>query len=232
VNSGEIITQVKAILKASWQLDPARTVPELERVKLAGNHGVEIDAAVLYADMADSTKLVDGFKATFAGEIYKSFVYGVCKVIGSESGEVTAFDGDRVMGVFMGATKNSDAARCALKINYLVRQINTAISAQYPNTSYSLSHTIGIDTSRLLVAKTGVRDYNDLVWVGPSANYAAKMATINDPGFPTFISEATYNALHTSVKFSGGTPKVDIWERRSWQATGKTVYRSSYWWQF
>ncbi len=232
MNSGEIITQVKAILKASWKLDPARTVPELERVKLAGNHGVEIDAVVLYADMADSTKLVDKFKAPFAAEIYKSFVYGVCKVVGSESGEVTAFDGDRVMGVFMANGMNSNAARAALKINYLVRQINAAISGEYPNTSYTLGHTVGIDTSKLLVAKTGVRDSNDLVWVGPAANYAAKMAAFNDPGFPTFISEATYKQLHPSVRMSGGTPNVDIWERRSWQATGKTVYRSSYWLKF
>jgi class 3 adenylate cyclase len=231
MKSSEIIAQVQSILSANWQLDPARTVPELERIKLRGNHGVQIDGTVLYADMTDSTKLVDTFKAEFAAELYKSFLYGACKVISAEEGEVTAFDGDRVMAVFMGEMKNTNAAKCALKINYLVRQINGAIAAQYPNTSYKLAHTIGIDTSKLLVAKTGIRDYNDLVWVGTAANYAAKMAAFNDVGFPTYISEATYGKLNESAKL-GGTNKANMWEKRTWTATGKTVYRSSYWWPF
>lgn len=231
MKSSDILAEVKNILRNSWQLDPARTVPELERVKLRGNHGLQIDGTVLYADMADSTKLVDTFKAEFAAEIYKAFLYGACKVISAEDGDVTAFDGDRVMAVFMGQIKNTNAAKCALKINYLVRQINGAIAAQYPNTSYRLAHTIGIDTSKLLVAKTGIRDNNDLVWVGPAANYAAKMAAFNDAGFPTYISEATYKKLNESAKL-GGTNKADMWERCTWTATGKTVYRSSYWWSF
>jgi class 3 adenylate cyclase len=231
MKSSDIIAEVESILRARWQLDPARTVPELERVKLRGNHGVQIEGAVLYADMADSTKLVDTFRAEFAAEIYKSYLYGACKVIGAEAGEVTAFDGDRVMGVFVGQLKNTNAVKCALKINYLVRQINGAIAAQYPNTSYKLAHKIGIDTSKLLVAKAGVRDNNDLVWVGPAANYAAKMAALSESGFPTYISEATYNMLNESAKL-GGTNKASMWEKRTWTATGKTVYRSSYWWPF
>jgi len=231
MKSSDIIAEVQNILRATWQLDPARTVPELERVKLKGNHGVQIEGTVLYADMAESTTLVDTFKGEFAAEIYKSFLYGACKVIGAEAGEVRAFDGDRVMGVFMGDMKNTNAAKCALKIHYLVRQINGAIAAQYPNTSYKLAHTIGIDTSKLLVVKTGVRDNNDLVWVGPAANHAAKMAALNDVGFPTYISEATYNKLNESAKL-GGTNRANMWEKRTWPATGKTVYRSSYWWPF
>ena len=33
---------------------------------------------------------------------------------------------------------------------------------------------LGIDTSKLFVARTGIRKSNDLVWVGRAANYAAK----------------------------------------------------------
>ena len=118
-----------------------------------------------------------------------------------------------------------------MKINYLVRQINGAIAAQYSKTSYKLAHTIGIDTSKLLVAKTGIRDYNDLVWVGAAANYAAKMAAFNDPGYPTYISEATYKKLNESAKFKDQN-KQSMWEKRTWTATGKTVYRSNFWWTF
>lgn len=181
--------------------------------------------------MADSTKLVDNFKRPFAAEIYKSYLLAACRVIVAEGGEVTAFDGDRVMAVFTGKLKNTDAVKCALKINYVVRQINASIVAQYPNTSFTLAHAVGIDTSELLIAKTGIRNYNDLVWVGPAANYAAKMANVNDPGFPTWITEAVYTRLHESARL-GGTNKANMWEKCTWTATGRTIYRSSYWWTF
>ncbi|MCZ2157635.1 MAG: hypothetical protein LC114_27685 [Bryobacterales bacterium] len=225
----EILQEIRSILRAQWDLQDGRTVPELERIRLKGNHGIEIEGTVLYADLADSTKLVDKFKAEFSAEIYKSFLYGACKVLSTGGGEVTAFDGDRVMAVFIGKMKNTYAATCALRINYLVRQINAAISAQYPNTSFSMRHAIGVDTSKLLVTKTGIRDYNDLVWVGPAANYAAKMAAFNDAGNSTYISEAVYKKLNDSAKLSGS---VDMWEKRTWTDTGKTVYRSGYYWEF
>lgn len=231
MKSTEILTVVQDILRSPWDTKPGRTVPELERVKLGGNHGIAIEGTVLYADMADSTKLVDGFKAEFAAEIYKSFLYAACKAITSEDGQITAFDGDRVMAVFMGDTKNSNAVKCALKINYLVRQINAAIKAQYTNTSFAMGHAVGIDTSKLMAAKTGIREYNDLVWVGSAANYAAKMANVNDPGYPTWISEAVYSRLSDASKF-GGKNKQNMWEKATWNATGKTIYRSNYWWSF
>jgi hypothetical protein len=69
MKSTDIVSEVQGILRAVWQLDSARTVPELERLRLRGNHGVRIDGTVLYADMTDSTKLVDGFKAELAAEL-------------------------------------------------------------------------------------------------------------------------------------------------------------------
>ena len=93
MNSSKIIGEVKTILKSPWQLDPGRTVPDLERVGLKGNHGIQLEGTVLYADMADSTKLVDTFKSEFAAEVYKAFLLGACRVISAESGDITAFDG-------------------------------------------------------------------------------------------------------------------------------------------
>jgi class 3 adenylate cyclase len=71
--------------------------------------------------------------------------------------------------------KNTRAARVSLKINHCVRNIiNPAAKAQYSEADFVLQQTVGIDTSKLLVARTGVRGANDLVWVGRAANYAAK----------------------------------------------------------
>ena len=87
------------------------------------------------------------------------------------------------MAVYLGDGKNSSAARTALKINWTVKNVvNTAIKKQYPNTSYSVAHAVGIDTGKLFVARTGIRGSNDLVWVGRAANYAAKLCDLRDEG--------------------------------------------------
>jgi class 3 adenylate cyclase len=231
MNSAEILTDVKAIFRAAWKRSPGIKVPDIERVALTGNQGIELDGTVLYADMADSTKLVESYKDEFAAEIYKAYLLSACRIINGEGGAITAFDGDRVMAVFVGDRKNTQAATSALKINFIVKEINTAIRGQYPNSSFTLAQCVGIDTSPLLVAKTGIRDNNDLVWVGTAANHAAKLSSLNEPGYPSFITEPVYKKLADAAKF-GGTPRVDMWEKRTWTATGRTIYRSSYWWSF
>jgi hypothetical protein len=48
---------------------------------------------VLYADLADSTKLVDEYQRPFAAEIYKTFLHCAGKIIRAEDGTITAYDG-------------------------------------------------------------------------------------------------------------------------------------------
>src|SRR5207248_4620847 len=100
------------------------------------NDAVKLDATVLYADLSASTGLVDGYKQHFAAEIYKAYLHCAAKIIRSEDGVITAYDGDRVMAVFIGTSKNTSAARSALKINWAVKNIvNPALKDQYSDTS-------------------------------------------------------------------------------------------------
>lgn len=205
-----------------------KKVPEAEDVKL-GNDAVTLDATVLYADMSGSTALVDGYKNWFAAEVYKSFLHCAAKIVRCEGGSITAYDGDRIMAVFIGGSKNSTAARCGLKINYAVKNIvNPAIESHYPKSPYKVRHVVGIDTSSLFVARTGIRGSNDLVWVGRAANYAAKLTELS-ADYATRITEDVYKMLSKESKYSKGT---DMWERATWTAmNGMTIYRSTYWWK-
>lgn len=226
----ELRAEVDTILATRWKRRDGKVVPESEGITLA-NDSVELEGTVLYADLQDSTALVDGFKDWFAAEVYKAFLVASCRIIRANGGSITAFDGDRVMAVFIGEMKNSQAAQSALSINWAVQMvINPAIKAAYPDTSYVMRHCIGIDTSKLLVAKTGIRNANDLVWVGRAANYAAKLSALNEVGYPTFITEPVYKKLGERSKY-GGQPRKDMWERRSWTAMGISVYRSNWHWQ-
>jgi class 3 adenylate cyclase len=163
---------------------------------------VTLDAAVLYADIDGSTNMVDSQTGQFSAEIYKSYLLCAARLIRLEGGVITAYDGDRVMAVFIGNSKNTSAVRCGLKIRCAVENIvNPAIKAQY-STDFQLRQIVGIDTSTLLVARTGIRGSNDLVWVGPAANHAAKLSSISEQPFSTFISAKAYEAMNKEVKLS------------------------------
>jgi len=220
----DIKSEVTNILRSQWSIREGRKVPADTDIGLA-NDGVRLDAAILYADLVDSSGLVESKKPEFAAEIYKCYLVTACRVIRSNGGEITAFDGDRVMSVFVGDQKESLAAKTALQINFAIKQIvNAAIKAQYPETTYAVQHVVGIDTGAVLVAKTGIRGSNDLVWVGRCANISAKLCAIRQPN-ATWITDRVYAKLSPDTKFSQGK---SIWESTPWN--GGTIYGSIYWW--
>jgi class 3 adenylate cyclase len=224
--AADLQSAVEEILKRRWTTRAGNVVPESEDIAL-GNDGVTLDASVLYADLAESTRLVDTYNPEFAAEIYKAYLHCAAKIVTSEDGAITAYDGDRLMGVFLGESKNTSAVRAALKINYAVTKIiNPAIAQRY-QTPYAVKQVVGIDTSSLLVARTGIRGSNDLVWVGRAANYAAKLSAI-DASFSTWITGSVYDRLNQSTKLTDGRP---MWEQRLWTAMNNmTIYRSNWWW--
>lgn len=226
----ELRKEVTEILASSWERREGRMVPDSESIEL-GNDAVELDATVLYADVADSTELVDNYKAAFAAKIYKTYLVTSCRIIRDRGGVVTAFDGDRVMAVFRGDDKNSAAARAALEIRWVVREvINPAVKTRYPKTAFELQHGVGIDTSPLFVARAGIRGSNDLVWVGRAANYAAKLSAFRSGNYSSFITEDVFRKLNKKSKYGGSPPRL-MWNKIMWEEMGITIYGSSWWWK-
>ena len=223
----ELRKALDAILKTKWATRDGYVVPEAEDVQL-GNDAVKLTGTVLYADLADSTGLVEGHKDWFAAEVYKSYLDCACRIISRHDGEITAFDGDRVMAVFIGETPNTSAAKAALQLNWAVDKIiNPRIKQNYSDVTYTVRQCVGIDTSDLFVARTGIRGSNDLVWVGRAANIAAKLCSLREQHYSTYITEPVFKKLNEAAKF-GGDPKRLMWESQSWRGT--TIYRSNWQW--
>jgi class 3 adenylate cyclase len=131
------------------------------------------------------------------------------------------------MAVFVGGQKNTAAARCALRINWARTDlINPALKKQYPTSTYEVRCVTAVDRSSVLVAKTGVRGANDLVWVGRAANHAAKMAALSSD-YSSRISDAVYDAMLDVAKFTDGQ---NMWEKVTWNDAGRTIYRSTWKW--
>ncbi len=218
---------VEKSFKDVWSVRDGNEVPESEDLGM-GNHAVKLEGTVLYADLDDSTHLVDAYKPEFAAVIYKAYLGCAAKVIRSESGVITSYDGDRVMAVYIGDSKNTSAARSALKINYTVcKIINPLLDKYYPNVDYRIRQVVGIDTSDLFVARTGSRGSNDLVWIGPAANHASKLCSLA-PDYPSRVTEEVYRRLHKSIKY--GDNGSSMWELElSEEINGSRIYRSTRW---
>lgn len=224
----DLTSEVTRIFKFQWEEQTTTNVPAAEDLRLDANHAKKLESAtVLYADLDGSTNMVDTYNWEFSAEIYETYLRCAARIIKAENGVITAYDGDRVMAIFTGGSKNTAAARCALKINFAVRNIiQPVIDAQYSAKSFQLKHVVGIDTSQLHAARIGVRNDNDLVWIGRAANYAAKLTSL--AGKATWITKDVYDQLHHDLKFSNGK---SIWIAHNWIPMNSiSIYSSSYWW--
>ena len=81
--------EVLKILKERWSEREGRVVPESDDLKL-GNDAVTLNGTVLYADLDDSTKLVDTKRPQFAAVVYKCFLACAARIIRLEGGEITS----------------------------------------------------------------------------------------------------------------------------------------------
>jgi class 3 adenylate cyclase len=217
--------EVADVFHQKWDVIEGRAVPEDPAKVPFGNRGVSLDGTVLYADLADSTALVDHQPRGTAAEVYKTYLHCAGKIVRGEGGVITAYDGDRIMAVFIGNSKNTSAVRAALRIEYARNTvINPAFKKQYPSINYAVRHAIGIAASTLLVARTGVWGANDLVWVGSAANHAAKLTVL--PEFPIWITKPVFDVLDASVKVA------NMWQARTWTSMGQRIYGTTYQWEF
>jgi class 3 adenylate cyclase len=223
----DLKTEVARIFRDNWDVRDGRVVPAASDVTLS-NDAIKFDrATVLYADLDGSTAMVQGYKWYFAAEIYRTYLFCAAKLIRDMGGSVTAYDGDRVMGIFIGNYQSSNAVKCGLKINHAVQMIiNPAIKQHYGNTEFQMKQVVGIDTSPIHVARTGVRGDNDLVWVGRAANYAAKLTDLS--GRQTWITKDVFEKMNDEVKFHGQA-KTPMWEKWRWDKMNNYEIYSSIW---
>lgn len=221
----EIQSFVNDTVTSAWESRIGQKVPTPDDLALK-NSAVELEATVLYADLAGSTKMVAASRREVAAEIYKSYLYCASKIIRHHGGEITAYDGDRVMGVFIGTSKNTNAAKCALRINWATQDIVNANLKSYYKSPPVVEQRVGVDTSKLFVARTGIRGNNDLVWVGNAANNAAKLAAL-PPVYPSYITAAVYNKIAEEAKFHD---EVNMWKDLGSAQMGYQIYGSTYKW--
>jgi class 3 adenylate cyclase len=223
--SDDLKAAVVQRLSEGWKVRNTSSVPTSNALGL-GNDALRLEGTVLYADLADSTGLVDHHDPHFAAVVYKAYLHCAGRIIRARGGTITAYAGDRIMAVFTGTRMCTDAALAALQINWArSRIINPAIREKFPDEKYEVEHTIGIDLSMLFVALEGVRGANELVWVGRAANYAAKLSGLSS-ATPIWITKDVFARLEPALRVHDSKP---IWKEAKWARGAEVEVLNSTW---
>ncbi|MGB8292763.1 adenylate/guanylate cyclase domain-containing protein [Rhizobium ruizarguesonis] len=223
----DIRANARTTFVAKWTVRDGITVPEPADLKLSNDAVHFKRATILYADLDGSTDLVEKKKWAFSGEAYKAFLYATSRLLRRHGGTIVSYDGDRAMGIFISNDQSNDAVSCAPEINYAIKNIVQAEISKGWTTDFKIRHVVGIDTSEIYAARTGVRGDNDIVWIGNAANLAAKLTTLTADN-PTWITKRVYELLKDNQKL--GSNAESIWKKWKWtQHNDDEVYSTTYW---
>ena len=230
-----LISDTEYFFDGDYEVIQGRGVPTAEGISF-GRNGKEVELAMLFIDVKESTKIVDAFRLKTAARMYQAFLRGVTLIALKNSGEIRSFNGDGVLVTFYGDSKCNNAARAALQMmdffnitlkpklkNYFLR------NKQLQNLKFDCG--IGIDVGTVLVVKGGAKgdDNSDLVWVGNPTNYAVKLAAqskyeakdsqgniINTTVYNIHITNRVYSELKPELKVlkTGTIFGNNIWSRQ------------------
>lgn len=220
--------EVENILSISWDERDGNVIPDTNDITLKDG-AVKIEATFLYADLAGSSILAKKCPWETTAKIIRTYLDTAVRIIRHHGGEIRSFDGDRVMGIFKGDSPNTSAANCARKIDWVVTNlINPKAKEKFKsiqNNDITIKHCVGIDTSEARAVRSGIRNNNDLIWIGKAPGFAAKLSDIREYPYEVYISKESYNKLADTAKKDG---QEDVWSSTTVTIGGEsyTAYRT------
>lgn len=229
----DLVSARDKIVAASFDVRNGSVVPATADVGY--DEAVKLAATYLYADMADSSGLVAASLQETVGKVLRLYLDLSVRIIRRNDGHIRSFDGDRVMGIFIGAARFDAAAKSAMQIKWACSNlIQPKITERYKSiraAGWILRTGCGVASGDALIVRGGVRkSSSDLVSVGVAPNLAAKLSDIREEPYNVRIGAATYKSLADAARLSKG---IDMWQGPyKLKMGGKSYdyYRSSYHW--
>lgn len=191
---------------------------------------VEVDAIFMYADLAGSSVLAEKCPWSTTAKIIKSYLLCATRLIRYYKGHIRSFDGDRVMGVFIGEDADT-AVSCARQIDWCVTNIVATTSNAHfksiQDNAIRIKHCIGLDFGKARAVRAGIRDNSDLIWIGKAPSFAAKLSDVRDFPNEIYASSRIFNRLSREQKIVNGN---NIWISKNFTFAGasETVYCTNY----
>lgn len=228
--SDNLTASVETLLATIWNERDGNVVPDTDSVALKDG-AVKIEATFLYADLAGSSLLAEKCPWGTTAKIIRAYLDICTRSIKIHGGEIRSFDGDRVMGIFKGEAPNTSAVTCAREIDWMVEYVlNPKANAKFLSVSKNdikIRHCVGIDTSSAVAVRAGIRNSNDLIWIGRAPSFAAKLSDIRNFPYTVYITKEVYNKLGDTAKKNND---IDLWESTTVKFAGidKIVYKTKY----
>jgi len=227
----ELINEVDDLFKGNYVIHTRTKIPDIEDIHL-DKHGEELELAMLFIDIRDSTGIINNLGRLITAKIYKSFILGVAKIAKENRGELRGFNGDGILIAFSKESKSSDALSAAFQMSWFMKHILKPKVEEYFQTHPKLKHSlfnfgIGIDIDKVLVIRAGIsgKYSNDLVWVSKATSNAAKLASLSAKPesnlFNIFITGDIFSKIRETV-----TSSMSFWEEGLWNNI--PIYQSNH----
>ena len=134
-----------------------------------------------------------------------------------------------------GDYKRTNAATCALKINYAMANVIqpnlTAYFQSVQKSGFTISMRLASIAALSWPCASGIRGANDISWIGRAPNFAARLSELRDAGYSSYISAEVFSEMNDTAKLSTHQPPRPMWESRQleWQEQ-MPIYRSNWTW--
>jgi class 3 adenylate cyclase len=228
--------KVDALLEERFHEQSIDTVPEAGDRRLThGGTGLAGEFTFLYVDMRSSSALPWAYRRQSVAKLYKAFHHCMVEAVKAGNGRVRSFDGDRVLGIFAGASRADQAVETAMRMVGCKNEILIPkIRAKYQNDSFDIG--IGVATGPALAIKAGVgHDMNnrDLVWIGDPPNLGSKLSDVARQPDSIYICRTTFELLGASNRCTTKSgEKIDLWEKKTLSLNyGQVDCYSSIWYR-
>ena len=172
----DIVNNVKTCLAPNYKAVKLNGIPTINNIHF-GKKVYTRRLTTFSIDLRRSTQLLFDHDRTDVAKIHKAFLTGATRVIERHGGKVRDFQGDSILAFWETSPSHiSNAVKAALGIRWL---ISIELKKEFKKYENQLKYVIGIDTGDVSIARVGVKgnvDYNGLIYIGESVNFAVAMA--------------------------------------------------------
>jgi adenylate cyclase len=183
--------------------------PDIARLLADGSeqfpeHGSIKDLVVLFADIANFTRLVQRIELDILAEFLKDFFKLFTTLVYRNSGTLDKFMGDGALAVFGAPVALDDPADRALSTSKILLNQFQPLCSKYQQKDAAfkdISLGIGISSSEMFIGNLGSNRRFDYTVIGVGVNAAQRLATLSTGGTVLF-TDAVLKKLTTEVEIT------------------------------
>jgi len=213
----DLESRVKSALSETVEIRDSDTFPSLDDMYTEKAIWLRVlDVVCVVADLKGSTKLDFGKYAPSSARLYEALTGNMVRIVDVFAPDFVDIQGDGLFALFHGH-RRYERGLCAgitLKTfseNILVPEVGKQTSERFPDTGLK----VGMNASRVVVKKVGVRGTTEPVWAGKLVSWAVKAAQAAD-AHELVATQRVYEHFRENelITHSCGCPngvKVPLW---------------------